>query len=159
MSKSDLGDNVYSSHGQFADATPKTMTYGHSRERCRRHPSSSKHYTLWKLILLGGLLVTLSCGTRANVKGFQRNLETFFGMVDQDGNREIEQAEATKFLRELKVQITDESEMETKEDMSELMASSQFDFNFSYGGNSISAEEMLKRSARMLSMVWTSQHL
>ncbi|XP_024374731.1 uncharacterized protein [Physcomitrium patens] len=80
----------------------------------------------------------------------KRNLETFFGMVDQDGNREIEQAEATKFLRELKVQITDESEMETKEDMSELMASSQFDFNFSYGGNSISAEEMLNHLSNMM---------
>lgn len=63
-----------------------------------------------------------------------------------------------QFLRELKVQITDESEMETKEDMSELMASSQFDFNFSYGGNSISAEEMLVRSClncvSLVSFTW-----
>ena len=36
--------------------------------------------------------------------------------------------------------------MEAKEGMSELIASSQFDFNFSYGGNTISAEEMLVRA-------------
>ncbi len=31
--------------------------------------------------------------------GFQRNLERFFGSVDQDGNGEIEQVEATKVDR------------------------------------------------------------
>lgn len=41
--------------------------------------------------------------------------------------------------------MTDEGDVETKEGMSELMASSQFDFDFSYGGKTISAEEMLVR--------------
>lgn len=43
--------------------------------------------------------------------------------------------------------MADDGEMETKEGMSELMASSQFDFTFSYGGNTISAEEMLVRAS------------
>jgi len=51
-----------------------------------------------------------------------------------------------QFLRNLDAQMTDECDMETKEGMSELIASSQFDFNFSYGGNTISAEEMLVRA-------------
>lgn len=42
--------------------------------------------------------------------------------------------------------MVDEGDLETKEGMGELIASSQFDFNFSYGGNTISAEEMLVRA-------------
>lgn len=49
--------------------------------------------------------------------------------------------------------MTDDDEMETKEDMSELIASSQFDFNFSYGGSTISAEEMLVRTCHLCSGV------
>jgi hypothetical protein len=45
--------------------------------------------------------------------------------------------------------MADEGDMETKEGMSELIASSQFDFNFSYGGNTISAEEMLVRALHL----------
>lgn len=51
-----------------------------------------------------------------------------------------------QFLRELDAQMTDEGDIETKEGMSELVAFSQFDFNFSYGGKTISAEEMLVRA-------------
>jgi len=51
-----------------------------------------------------------------------------------------------QFLRKLDAQMTDEGDIETKEGMRDLIASSQFDFNFSYGGNTISAEEMLVRA-------------
>lgn len=83
-------------------------------------------------------------------KVFDEIWKLFFCRVDQDGNGEIEQGEASKFLRKLDAQMADDGEMETKEGMSELMASSQFDFTFSYGGNTISAEEMLDHLSNMM---------
>lgn len=146
-------------------------------------------WALWKFILLLNSVMGLFLGARTNAKGCQRNLQAFFGTVDQDGNGEIEQREASKvastillcelcyilrlwwffyclasgtqgidllfvltvwtwmqFLRKLDVQMADKGGMDTKEGMSELMASSQFGFNFSYGGSTISAEEILVRA-------------
>ena len=54
-----------------------------------------------------------------------------------------------QFLWKLDAKMADEGDMETKKGMSELIASSQFDFNFSYGGNTISAEEMLVRALHL----------
>ena len=58
-----------------------------------------------------------------------------------------------QFLRKLDAKMADEGDLETKEGMSELIASSQFDFDFSYGGNTISAEEMLVRAFHLGSVI------
>lgn len=154
MHKGAFTDNAREAHGHF-DAgnswagASKMMANGPYLSNCRKYRSNSNLCTLWKFLLLLGFLV-LFLEAKANAKAFQRNLEAFFGTVDQDGNGEIEQGEASKFLRNLDAQMTDEVDIETKEGMSELFASSQFDFNFSYGGNTISAEEMLDHLSNMM---------
>lgn len=148
-------DNARGIHGHYAsgesDADASQMMANRSRTQLRRKiRSNSSLYTLRRFSLLVGVLVVLFLGAKANAKGFQRNLDAFFGTVDQDGNGEIEQGEASKFLSKLDAQMTDGGDVETKEGMSELMASSQFDFDFSYGGKTISAEEMLDHLSNMM---------
>ncbi|KAG0593335.1 hypothetical protein KC19_1G322100 [Ceratodon purpureus] len=155
MHKGQFRDNACGAHGHFAvgevgEAISKTMANGDRLQICRKHRSSLKFCISWKFALLIGLLVVVSLGGKANTKGFQQNLDSFFCKVDQDGNGEIEQGEASKFLRKLDAKMADEGDLETKEGMSELIASSQFDFDFSYGGNTISAEEMLDHLSNMM---------
>jgi len=90
-------------------------------------------------------------GTAASIKpsGFQRNLESFFGSVDQDGNGEIEQVEATKFLEHLDTRLMDKYGTGAREGTTDLLISNQFEA-FSYGGTTISSEEMMDHLKNMM---------
>lgn len=102
MHKGEFRDDGRDTHGQFAGGgseagVSKMMVSRPHFQFCRKHGSSSNFCTLWKFSLLVGFLV-LFLGAKANAKGFQRNLEAFFGTVDRDGNGEIEQGEASKVV-------------------------------------------------------------
>jgi len=101
MHKGAFKDNARGRHGHFDagdswSGASKVMANRPHLSNCRKYRSSSNLCTLWKFWLLLGFLVLLFLGAEANAKGFQRNLEAFFCTVDQDGNGEIEQGEASK---------------------------------------------------------------
>jgi len=103
MHKGEFRDNARGTHGHLAAgesgaAASKMMANRPHLHLCRKYRSSSNLCTIWKFSLLIGFLVVLFLGAKANAKGFQRNLEAFFGTVDQDGNGEIEQGEASKVV-------------------------------------------------------------
>lgn len=88
-------------------------------------------------------------------KGLRKHLETFFCSVDQDGDGEIEQHEATKFLSSFgaKLDSTEESKDDSgggNDSIHDFVAPPNFKGDFSYGGDTISAEEMLDHLQNML---------
>ncbi|KAJ7551972.1 hypothetical protein O6H91_06G036800 [Diphasiastrum complanatum] len=81
------------------------------------------------------------------LKGPPHSLEEFFGFVDQDGDGEIEQHEVTQFMASFSAEDINEDSA-TRETNGDFFISHSF--NFSYGGNTISSEEMLDHLQNML---------
>ncbi|XP_002974863.2 uncharacterized protein LOC9637430 [Selaginella moellendorffii] len=98
----------------------------------------------WILLVLA-LLARIS--TCHSARGTIYNLHKFFCSVDRDGDGQIERHEATKFL----------SELDASSDVKEEAGGSSRDappvgpnFEFSYGGKTISSEEMKDHLQNML---------
>eukprot|EP01018_Ginkgo_biloba_P005336 Gb_13753 [translate_table: standard] len=109
--------------------------------------------SVFKVLMI--LLLLVSIGSCERRKGFRQHLEKFFCSVDQDGDGEIEQHEATKFLSSIgaKLDLAEESKDDSsggKDAMHDFISPHNFKGNFSYGGATISAEEMLDHLQNML---------
>ena len=103
MQEEKFRDNVCGAHGHFAagelgEAVSKMMASRPRLQLCRKHRSTFNFCTLWEFSLLVGLLVVVFVGAEAHAKGSQQNIDSFFCKVDQDGNGEIEQGEASKVI-------------------------------------------------------------
>ncbi|CAK9217792.1 unnamed protein product [Sphagnum jensenii] len=122
-------------------------TLSHSRTRCSFHSDQWPHGRFFCLIWFATLLIVF--GKATGHRGLQRNLEDFFCSVDQDGNGEIERVEATKFLKSLNTRLVEKYGNGAKEGSSDLFISNQFEA-FSYGGTTISSEEMMDHLQNMM---------
>lgn len=103
MRRGEFRDNACGAHGHAAGELEENFAKMANRphlQLCRTHRSSSNLCIIWKFTHLVALLVVVMVflGAEVNAKGFQRNLDSFFCKVDQDGNGEIEQGEASKVI-------------------------------------------------------------
>lgn len=109
--------------------------------------------SVFRVLFVFLLLATPGASDRR--KGLRKHLDRFFCSVDQDGDGEIEQHEATKFLSSFGAKL--DSAEESKDDsgggsdaIHDFVAPHNFKGDFSYGGTTISAEEMLDHLQNML---------
>ena len=100
MHKGEFRDNECGARGQFAAGelgeTVSKMMANEGLQFCRKHRSIFYLSIFRRFMLLVGFLVLVFLGAKANAKGSLRNLDSFFCKVDQDGNGEFEQGEASK---------------------------------------------------------------
>lgn len=109
--------------------------------------------SVFRVLLVFLLLATPGACERR--KGLRKHLDRFFCSVDQDGDGEIEQHEATKFLSSFgaKLDSTEESKYDSSggnDAFHDFVAPHNFKGDFSYGGATISVEEMLDHLQNML---------